>query len=484
MIRIHNPHHMPFLQKTEMFLRTGTLCDTTLIADRQVFKAHALVLAWASKRLERQLTRQSPGTGYRCTVDSVHPNTLQQILDYVYNEWVEVPKEDLLELLRAAQHLEVHALVEQIDSMKTVKNPGRDPHPDVDASHCDSPSCKQIPSSDEEGLRLNTPPETHHDRSSARGSFTPSPSPRKPRVCVAAPSPTTSTYAATSTTASLDSSPSTAPLLRWPQPNSSRQLVLSYSDLMAMQALTASQHMMACSYPTPMYPFFHRPFQPQLPSSLAGYPGLLQQYRQFFASRPLTLAAPLVSGLKGKSDVSAELEGTVSQDRERKPKIQSERDVICRHCSKPAVENSWRQTPRSTSSGSEDVHAGCKFCRGALKGKRSQRSLRRGLGGEKPYQCKHCSKRFSLKHQLDTHLRVHTGEKPFECRMCGQRSRDYSAMIKHLRTHGGATPYQCTLCLEFCSSLASMQKHLKAHPSQDFPPNWSLSSTYLYTCHT
>lgn len=76
------------------------------------------------------------------------------------------------------------------------------------------------------------------------------------------------------------------------------------------------------------------------------------------------------------------------------------------------------------------------------------------------------------------------GEKPFECRLCGQRSRDYSAMIKHLRTHGGATPYQCTLCLEFCSSLAAMQKHLKNHPTQDFPPDWSLNSTYLYICHT
>lgn len=75
------------------------------------------------------------------------------------------------------------------------------------------------------------------------------------------------------------------------------------------------------------------------------------------------------------------------------------------------------------------------------------------------------------------------GEKPFECRLCGQRSRDYSAMIKHLRTHDGAAPYQCTVCLEFCSSLVAMQRHVKSHAMQDFPPDWSINSTYLYTSH-
>lgn len=28
----------------------------------------------------------------------------------------------------------------------------------------------------------------------------------------------------------------------------------------------------------------------------------------------------------------------------------------------------------------------------------------------RPYQCRHCRKKFSLKHQLDTHHRIHTGE--------------------------------------------------------------------------
>ncbi|KAG8010156.1 Zinc finger and BTB domain-containing protein 16-A [Nibea albiflora] len=128
----------------------------------------------------------------------------------------------------------------------------------------------------------------------------------------------------------------------------------------------------------------------------------------------------------------------------------------------------------------------CEGCRFGGRGDVTQnepQSHRQEHRGEKPYQCQHCPKKFSLKHQLDTHHRVHTGEKPFECRLCGQRSRDYSAMIKHLRTHGGAAPYQCTVCLEYCSSLVAMQRHVKNHAMQDFPPDWSINSTYLYTSH-
>ncbi|KAI4891426.1 hypothetical protein NFI96_024179 [Prochilodus magdalenae] len=485
MIRIHNPHHLPFLRQTESFLRAGTLCDTDLMADGHVFKAHALVLAWASKTLERQLTRQSPGTGYRCSVDSVPHHTLKQILDYVYSEWVEVPERDLPELLRGAQHLEIHSLVQQcqmqVGVLDSVKDTDQRLSPKADIGQCDSDACEKIPSSDEaspNGSSLDSPPVTHTDRERSQHVSSPSPPPpQKTPLPMVVPSSATSREVS-----SLSTSPAPTSTLHWPALNPSRRMVLSYRDLMAVHTFRASQHMMACSYPTPMYPFFHRSLQPQMPASLLGYPGLVHPYHPLLRPGPLALDSPLVPGLKGKDD-SAGLAGA-AQDKERKPKVPSEREMLCRHCSRPAVESLWRQASRSAPSGSEETYHGCKFCKRGVREKRSLRSLRRGLGGEKPYQCKHCSKRFSLKHQLDTHLRVHTGEKPFECRLCGQRSRDYSAMIKHLRTHGGATPYQCTLCLEFCSSLATMQKHLKGHPTQDFPPNWSLSSTYLYTCHT
>ncbi|XP_069854729.1 zinc finger and BTB domain-containing protein 32 isoform X2 [Dipodomys merriami] len=107
-------------------------------------------------------------------------------------------------------------------------------------------------------------------------------------------------------------------------------------------------------------------------------------------------------------------------------------------------------------------------------------SRRPPTAGSRPYSCSVCGKRFSLKHQMETHYRVHTGEKPFSCSLCPQRSRDFSAMTKHLRTHGAA-PYRCPLCGAGCPSLASMQAHMRGHSPSQLPPGWTIRSTFLYS---
>ncbi|TSK49688.1 Zinc finger and BTB domain-containing protein 16-A [Bagarius yarrelli] len=508
MIRIQNPHPLPFLHQTEMFLRAGALCDTVLTVEGYKFKAHALVLSWASKTFERQLINQNPAKGYTCTVEGVSPQTVKQILDYVYSAYVEVPKRDIPDLLRGAQHLEVQSLMEQFELQMGIRDRVKvreeRSSPDIDVRKCDS--IKKIPFSDEASLS-SSPPLTHFDHERSQSVTSLSPPPQIPMaITVASPAASREPFSSTPSLAQNLS-------LQWPLVNPSRHMVLTYADLMAFQ------HMVAYSYPTSMYPFLQHSLQFQMPSSLVGYPGLLHP-QHLLRPRPLAFDGQLEPEIKRKTDLISPVQTrpeAISEARVSKLKVHSDKESHCGHGK--SMENTWRRCSRSASSGHVTEHRGlpkgtkdatqslgelevfaskrsemklmvlkenqheCKFCQRDMKGKRSLHSLRRGHRGEKPYQCKHCNKRFSLKHQLDTHLRVHTGEKPFECRLCGQRSRDYSAMIKHLRTHGGATPYQCTLCLEFCSSLVTMQKHLKSHPSQDFPSNWSLSSTYLYTCH-
>ncbi|XP_074837438.1 zinc finger and BTB domain-containing protein 32 [Carettochelys insculpta] len=153
---------------------------------------------------------------------------------------------------------------------------------------------------------------------------------------------------------------------------------------------------------------------------------------------------------------------------------------ICQLCHRrfPSQTALHRHSRSHTGQRLVDAELCARGCRAGLRGSR------RVPLGEKPYECSQCRKRFTLKHQMETHYRVHTGEKPFQCKLCPQRSRDYSAMIKHLRTHGGAAPYRCTLCCQFCPSLAAMQKHMKGHCPEELPSDWTIETTYLYSCST
>ncbi|XP_022057912.2 zinc finger and BTB domain-containing protein 16-A [Acanthochromis polyacanthus] len=492
MIRLDNTQYFHFLQQADALRRSGTLCDAIILVKSQTFRAHRLVLACASRTLAQQLAQGDVDSPVHCTLENFSPHTFQQVLDFTYTQALEVSVDDLRLLLRAAQQLEMQLLEDQcqkqLDSLSYRAGEEHESEENTDVKEeKEEKDQKQSPASEEKLQETCSPVEKAHIAMKNPPQNNPQSPRKKPRL--SSTGHRDSVISRPTTSSSSFSPPWTFSANMWESVSTLRRIAQNYSDLLAAHPIQ-SPNQASVAYPfsltTPhMFPLLSPHFQTPGQNSVMGYSGFHPRYTQNLYAGSTRMGSIIKQGLpkRNKANQRAFI-GTNVQTGEpsypEAPKASAKRVKDCRHCSAALLDDLVLRESASAQLGK--ACAGCRFC-GRGDGVQNETDARGEHRGEKPYQCQHCPKKFSLKHQLDTHHRVHTGEKPFECRLCGQRSRDYSAMIKHLRTHGGAAPYQCTVCLEFCSSLVAMQRHVKTHAVQDFPPDWSISSTYLYISH-
>ncbi|XP_023275610.1 zinc finger and BTB domain-containing protein 32 [Seriola lalandi dorsalis] len=511
MIRINNTQYFHFLQQADALRRSGSLCDAIISVKSHTFRAHRLVLACASRRLAQQLAQGDIDCPARCTLEYFSPRTFQQVLDFTYMQALEVSVEDLNLLLRAAQLLEMESLEDQcrkqldtLDSrasdedkrgeMTDVKEE-KERVKEMDQKKKESPvqegKLQEASSTGEEASNsvvienLSHPDSAkNHNSSSSRR--------KKPRLSPMSSKPYNrdSVIAGPATSSSSFSSPWTFSTNMWNSVTTLRRIAENYSNLIAAHPRQSPNqssvaYPFSLSSPPHIFPLLGHHFQNPVHNSVMGYSSFYPHYTQNLYAGSSGMGSIIKQGLLKRKKPSqrafTEAAQSVEQSYPQVPKASKEKVKDCQHCKTSLLGDPVLRESASKPSG--EACTGCQFCEGRDVVQHEPQSNRPDHRGDKPYQCQHCPKKFSLKHQLDTHHRVHTGEKPFECRLCGQRSRDYSAMIKHLRTHGGASPYQCTLCLEFCSSLVAMQRHIKSHTVQEFPPDWSINNTYLYTSH-
>ncbi|XP_056142149.1 zinc finger and BTB domain-containing protein 16 [Lampris incognitus] len=495
MIRINNTQYCHFLQQADALRHSGSLCDAIISVKSQTFRAHRLVLACASRRLAQQLIQTDKESPLHCSLELSSPHTFQQVLDFAYTQALEVPVDDLHLLLRAAQLLEMQVLEDQcqqqLDTLDLRASEKGEMRKVAELSEAIETTAEEDREGRECPVQIEAANNSHVRNESplpdtAEGNSSPPARQKTGKVSGTSATPCTrdSVITSLSTSYSSLSSPWALPMNKW-YPVNSLWMAQNYSNLMATQSLQSSQQMVAHPFPlsaSHVYPLLASSFPSPVHSSVVGYTNLHHSLTQRLFTESREMGGIVKQGrLKRKNATCEALIGSIPASKQRYPeghKAKAASSPDCQHCHTSLRGNPWLQRSKAA------PHAGaCRFCGRGVRVEHNVQSQRTDHGAEKPYQCKHCPKRFSLKHQLYTHHRVHTGEKPFECRLCGQRSRDYSAMIKHLRTHGGAAPYQCTVCLEFCSSLVAMQRHVKSHPVKDFPPNWSIKSTYLYTSH-
>ncbi|XP_047200144.1 zinc finger protein 391-like [Hippoglossus stenolepis] len=85
---------------------------------------------------------------------------------------------------------------------------------------------------------------------------------------------------------------------------------------------------------------------------------------------------------------------------------------------------------------------------------------------ERPFPCSYCGKRFSLKGNLNRHIRDHTGERPFPCTGCDKSFKDSGSLTAHMRCHTGEQPYSCLFCGKSFSGRGNMTRHMRIHTGE------------------
>lgn len=104
-------------------------------------------------------------------------------------------------------------------------------------------------------------------------------------------------------------------------------------------------------------------------------------------------------------------------------------------------------------------------CEGTSHSSKKQYStrLQRILLKKNHLSCAICSKKFSEKDDLTSHMENHTGPLSFRCEICKKRFVSCKNLQNHMQMHAGDTPYSCDMCPMQFSHKSYLNSHKLTH---------------------
>ncbi|CAI9739618.1 finger and BTB domain-containing 14-like [Octopus vulgaris] len=113
----------------------------------------------------------------------------------------------------------------------------------------------------------------------------------------------------------------------------------------------------------------------------------------------------------------------------------------------------------------------CSLCSKTFTSKSSLTTHMRSHYGVKPYQCDICKKRFTRNTSLNYHKLVHEEKFRFTCKLCDKHFRHRGHFNDHVLKHFIDEPFECGRCHKTFPSRQKSRDHVKVCNETDATPS-------------